>query len=209
MRVLIHGLRTAPLHPAVWGENTIDRTDSRNIVPMKRYYFRPSERDDFELEEIVVNFAFSKVKERGLKKSPSQYTPLLDIEFAGTYEREEGAEIPGVDRTNVARISASPFLPSGIFFRSRIRYLSLSPAAIPVLETGQDFSLRLHTSSQKTTVILGTNPFAEVAGNFRKGLVSLRTDWSPLSISSLEVRGSVLENGARKPIIQSGLTGMK
>jgi len=205
MKLLIHGLRTAPLHPFIWGVNIIDATDSRNIVPMKRYFFRDSESQDFQLEKFHMEFAFKKTKIKSMKNSPRLMTPLLDIEFGGVYRREDGAESPAVDTSYVLRISASPLFQSGIWFRSRTKYLLLAPAGTPRVPSGKLLRLDVKASKEKTSVYLDNSPFAELSGDFRKGLLNLRTDWRPLSASVLEVHGTHFDGNLRIPVNESGL----
>ncbi len=209
MRLLIHGLRTAPLHPAVWGANVIDATDSRNIIPMKRYYFRDSESEGFRLEQLTVNFTFEKTKVKSMKNSPCLMTPLLDIEFGGVYVREDGAERPSTDRSYVVRISASPLFPSGIWFRSRTKYILLAPGNKSRVPSGEPLRVGLKASPEKTAVFLGESLFAQLPGDFRKGLLSLRTDWRPLSASSLQVKGSLNNGRLHIPVDESGLVSME
>lgn len=205
MRLLIHGLRTAPLHPTIWGENVIDETDSRNIIPMKRYYFRDSESENFRLEQVTFDFTFEKTKVKSMKNSPCLMTPLLDIEFGGVYEREDAAERPSADRSYVVRISASPLFQSGIWFRSRTDYILLAPGRDVRVPTGEPLHLDMKVSGEKTSVFLGDSLFAEIPGDFRKGLLNLRTDWRPLSASLLQVKASLYDGRLHVPVNESGL----
>jgi len=204
-RVKIHGLRMAPLHPGVWGVRKIDRTENRQLIPIRPFFLRISEDPNFIAEKITLWFMFERAKKKHIVKLPERKAPVLDIGFSGEYEKG----LPGGralrDRGYTARLTGYPRLASGIYYRSHTKFKLQAKGSFPLLETGREYKMELRLMEQMTVVILDEKPFAAIEGRHKNGLISLTTSWLPITISHLEVKGIIRKKGKEIPVTQSGL----
>lgn len=206
MRIKIHGLRLAPLHPLVWGTLARERTDNRNLVPIKRFFLRDSTDPNFRLSELTVNFHFKPVDPRYMAQMPHQKDPVFEIGFGGRFSEKSISDPPIEDTANILRLSAFPRLRSGFFCRKHERYSELSQSSPALVEVKQSYQLKLKVNSNSASAFLNGELFSEIQGaELDHGLVSLQTSWHPVLVDSLSISGAVVRSGKRESISLSGL----
>ncbi len=205
-RMRIHGLRYVMLHPKVWGERVIERTENRQIVPMKPFVLRSSESDSYRLRTVNMNLAFRKFMGAIAAKRPHDTDGLLEIGLAGELKPGEPGKLPLVDRGYVVRLSSVPSMPSGLYYRSLSTYELLQKAAVAPLALGKRSKLRLSVDSEGVLVMLDDTKFISFKGkDIDKGLVSLRSGWYPTIIKNLEIIGEVSEAGNASTLVENGI----
>ncbi len=205
-----HGLRMAPLDPRHWAFRRIDQTDNRRLVPIRPFYLKESDDGNFRLEQVVIRFRFDPASQHQMLEAPSLHSPLLDLEFNGDFRMGLPGERPPEDSSYVFRLSFSPLYPSGFYYRSHLRSLRLDDAAYSIV-SGQIHELKLEVSEKEARVSIDGKRQGRIAGeNLSRGLFSLNVDWHPITIESLEVRGSKLgKDGARSAVRVSGLVSVE
>jgi len=205
MNIAIHGIRLAALHPAVWGVRRIDRTENRNIVPIRPFYLRASEDPSFELSRIELRLGFRKTRIGHMLKFREQKTAVLDIEFGGRYEKGPPGARDLRDSAYVARISATPLLASGFYYRSHESYVPLRTAAPERIETDKLYDVVLSLDQGGAVLLLDGREAARIEAAPARGLLSLEACWLPADVERLRVQGTVQRHGTRRAFEESGL----
>lgn len=209
MVIAIHGIRLAALHPLIWEVRRIDRTENRQIVPIRPFYFRASESPEFRLAEIDLRMSFKAAKKAHMLKFPEQKTAVLDIEFGGEYVKGLPGERDDRDSAYVARISASPQLASGIYYRSYDKFVLLVPIEPAQIESGRTYDVALKTDAGQMVLLLDGVEKARLKGEYRRGLISLNVCWHPLTLEQLLIKGGIMREGKSLPFEDSGLVRTK
>lgn len=205
----IHGLRSAPLHPQWWEVRQVDRTENHRLVPMRPFFLRASEDPGFELTSLEVVVRFPEAGAKQMQQYPEQKTAMLDVEFGGVFLKGAPGDRDRRDAAYVVRLTTSPLFESGIFYRSHQRYLALALLPPGALAAGADRRVLLRTQPTATTLLLDGTEVARMPGDHRRGLLSLCTDWHPLSLSELTVTGTLRQGSAQIPFVASGLVEMR
>jgi len=204
-QVMIHGLRNAPLDPTVWGARLVDRSENRQLIPMRPFFLRHSERADYQVESIEINFRFRQIGDGMMRRRPDTYSPILELGFAGLYEKGAPGELARTDNSYALRLTPSPLFESGIFYRSHSKYKKIAGLNQFEVKAGTDYQLELRFAPTSLKVALNEIQIIELDGDYRSGLLSLHTDWHPASISDLTIAGSIIEQSQRVVLIESGL----
>lgn len=208
-RLKIHGLRYAGLHPAIWGIRNFDKTDNRALVPIRPFYFRASERDDFQLKSISIRFKFDPVSQQSMSAAPHVHEPMLEINFAGKFQNGIKGEMPKLDRSYVLRFNAAPNFESGLFYASHSKRIKLKEADIPRLETNKWYDLNIYFEKNSLKCILDGKEVIKFSSEpsqiLNSGLLSLINSWHPLMIDSLQVKGKLKDEKEDIDINFSGL----
>ena len=180
----IHGLRFAPLDPRIWAPFRYDRTDNRTLIPIKRYVLRASEEPGFVLRSIEVRFRFRPSGRAAMEKRSHQHDPVFDISIGG---RMAGTSPPD-EQFSVVRLSAFPSIPSGVYRETARRFRLREGGALPLLETGRIYLVRIECVGELTTVLLDGHPVSSVREpGLCAGLLSLQTSWHPVLVESLRI----------------------
>jgi len=205
----IHGIRMAPLHPLIWAPLRVDRTDNRRLVPIRRFFLRESEIPGFELKQAAITFRFRPVAPRMMEKFPHEKDPVLEMTFGGRYRNPSLKIMPEEDSGCALRLSAFPGVNSGIFRYSLSSYTPLPGTALPLLETGRTYQLRILNDGGDLSIVLdGVKLASAPAGQCAAGLVSLRSSWHPVWLETLEIRGR-MQNPANPEKNLSGLVKIR
>lgn len=206
-KVLIHGIRMSPLHPAEWGQLRSERTMNRRLIPIRPLYLRASDKNEFHLSKISFRFRFAPVNKKQLRKMPHSSAPILDLGFGGRVELDSTGTVELVDNGYVLRLSGFPETPSGFLYRVRQQSRSLQAFASSTISTGEFHTVSLSIKGDTALVMLDSRKLGSITGgNYRLGLVSLLTDWHPIYMKELSIEGSELdENGVRQRRTYSGL----
>ena len=204
-RVMIHGLRMAPLDPTVWGIRVTERTENRRLVPMRPFVLRESMAPRFFLGELKVRFKFVRATLKDMQRKFHSKDPLFDIAFGGEFEGKPGDV--SRDRGYFLRLTAIPELESGFFYQSKGKVepiLKLDPSH---LDTAREYELILRGERDRVTAALDGKDLLALKGQeLNKGIVSLMTGWNPIKVSELSVKGYVLnDDGSKKEVVASGL----
>jgi len=207
-QVMIHGLRNAPLDPKVWGVRLVDRSENRQLVPMRPFFLRASEKPDFLVDKISLSFRFESVGRGRMRREPSLHTPMLEIGFSGNYQKGAPGEKAVQDASYAVRLTPSPLFESGVYYRSFSKYVLVQNFNELSLNTGKEHQVEIIFSPGEMTLMLDGSELAKLSGeDYREGLISLHTDWHPLKISEINIKGSLRQNGKVTEIIESGLLG--
>jgi len=206
-QVMIHGLRNAPLDPTVWGARLVDRSENRQLIPMRPFFLRHSEKGDYQVESIAMNFRFRQIGDGMMRRRPDTYTPILELGFAGLYQKGAPGELAIIDSSYALRLTPSPLFESGMFFRSHSKYQKVAELNYLEIKAATDYQLELHFTPTTLKVLLNETQIAELAGDYRSGLLSLQTDWHPAVITDLIISGSITEEDQRVALVESGLRG--
>ncbi len=203
-RILIHGIRNVALHPEVWGVRHKDRTINRALIPMRPFFLRDSEKNYFRLREIFIKLKFKKTSDYNARVAPERYTGLLDIGFNQEFNKGEPGNVPDRDEGYVFRVSASPALKPGFYYRVRQKYLKLSEKiGKGIFLTNKVFSIKLIVKKNEAKFYKNEKLLESITGtNLDKGLVSINTDWLPAYIEELKVKGYNVKN--KKELEYSG-----
>lgn len=213
-RVRIHGLRLAPLHPAVWGIRRSEKTENRRLVPIRPFYLRASEDKDFVVESINLLFSFKKVAKEAASRNYHDKDSVFDVGFSGRYR--EGLPLAGPleDTSYVLRLTAFDDFISGLYFRSQTKHVLVKEAAVKSLETNLSYSLSLSFQPETVTAVLNGQPFMQFRQeSVNKGLIYLITSWNAINLDQLEVKGYFVHNPLEQvsykglvPVSESGET---
>jgi len=205
-QVMIHGLRNAPLDPKIWGVRLVDRSENRQLVPMRPLFFRASENPGFLVDKISLTFRFEPVGRGRMRREPSLHTPLLEIGFGGDYKKGAPGEKAVHDTSYAVRLTPSPLFDSGIYYRSFSKYVPVQSIDEMIVRTGKEHRIELIFSSDGMTLILDGEEMAMLSGgDYRRGLISLHTDWHPLKMSELNIEGFLTQDGKANELFESGL----
>lgn len=205
-QIAIHGIRLAPLDPKVWGILKRDRTDNRQLVPMRPLILRSSEDPNFRIRSIEIDFQFRAVTDSYMRRVPHMKDSILDISFAGEYIPQKSNELGGTDRTSLLRLSAFPDILNGIYYRERSLLALLKSFEPATLKTAEQYSISLLFSSNSVNVKLNGEEVATLnQADIDHGLIALTTGWNPLNISKLLLRGVIQNKGKLQTIEESGL----
>ena len=189
-RIRIHGLRLSPLHPEIWGALKRERTENRQLVPIKRYFLRDSESADFKLNEIKVKFKFKAEGARYMAKMPHQKDPVFEIGFGGVFREHALVELPDEDLATVLRLSAFQPLGSGFYERRIERMTEVAPATPKLLAVGTSYEVRLICGARGVQVWLDGQPISQITrADACRGLVHLQTSWHPVYVEDLQIIG--------------------
>ncbi|MCO6430300.1 MAG: hypothetical protein J5J00_05515 [Deltaproteobacteria bacterium] len=204
-RIMIHGLRMAPLHPEHWGIRRTERTENRRLVPMRPFVLRQSTDPHFFFEEISFRAKFVNVNERQMLKHPHAKDPVFDIFFGSEYEQSKGQIV--TDRGYLLRLTAFPGFKSGIYYQSlgKLEPIQLLPQAL--LSTREEYHVAIYGRSDTVSVHINGSEAATVKRNsINKGIVALMTGWHPVGLSDLKVLGRILrDDGQMQTVNVSGL----
>jgi len=205
-QVMIHGLRNAPLDPKVWGVRLVDRSENRQLVPMRPFFLRASEKPGFLVNKIALSFRFESVGRGRMRREPSLHTPMLEIGFGGNYQKGAPGEKAVEDTSYAVRLTPSPLFESGVFYRSFSKYVLVQSFNELTLSTGKEHKIEMIFSPGEMTLIFDGIELARLSGeDYREGLISLHTDWHPLKISEINIKSSLTQNGKVTELIESGL----
>lgn len=206
-RIKIFGLRMVPLDPTIWALRKVDRTDNRRLVPIRPFYLRQSEKQNFLLEQVDINFSFSKVTAKEAMRVPFRKDALLEIEFAGRYRESLPYQDPKEDSAYGVRLSAFPNMPSGFYFRSYNNVKVIEEFMPNQIESGKQLDFSLKLDHNRVIAILSGIQLGEIKGrDLRRGLVSLETGWHPVSMNKLSLNvKSISSNGEVLEHVLSGL----
>lgn len=201
--VQTYGLRLVPLHPMVWGIRINELTNSKSLIPMRTYFLRSSESAGYHLESVVLSMKFAGAKKGQMLSAPFTHTPVMEIGFGGRYLPRVAGGRPKADSQYYLRISAHPKLPSGLFYRSFSRSVQLSDVSGYKIKPGKSYKVRLVTQDGRVQAWLNEELFASftLESFHSSGLVSLVTDWHPVSITELTINGKLND----LPLEDSGL----
>jgi|GEM_PF-1525030 len=195
-RIMIHGLRDAPLDPRVWGIRVVDRSENRQLVPMRPFFLRASEQADFQLDKVLIDFKFRRVGKGMMHRRPDTYTPMIDIGFSGVYKKGAPGERALKDSSYLVRLSGSPLFDSGLFYSSHGKLAPIIVEEQLNLEAGDNYRVELLFDKNQLRLLLNNQELLVHSGkDFRTGLVSLTTDWHPAKIEKLHLTGSLSSTG--------------
>ncbi len=188
-RMRIHGLRNAALHPDVWAVRRRDKTDNRALIPIRTFYLKESENPEFKANKIVIKFRFDNTSEEKMLTQPHLHDPVLDVSFGGEYIPAIKGNIPERDRSYVLRLTAFPFLQSGIYYRSQLKYKKLT--SIDRVNVGEVYKLTIQFSDSEAIVKLNDKEISRFKDkNINSGLVGLASGWHTTQIRELRVAGN-------------------
>ena len=205
-KVRLHGLRGAPLHPKFWQAALADRTHSRQIVPIRSFYFVPSLEPGFNVNKALFKMRFKKRSAVEMAGSPQTYDPVFEVRFAGEVVEGVSGERPLIDRTYFLRFSAFSELDSGLFFRSRLKSVKIADARAPHLEVGKEYRIEIIFRENVVRVQINNEPWVLGHGqNLSSGLFALIASWHPIIISQIQIKGETLDGGQRLAFSESGL----
>ena len=212
-RIHMHGLRKAALHQGVWAARKTDRTEGRRVVPIKHFFLRSSERKDYFLENISLNFEFNKVKKKAVLSNPEKTASVFEIEFGGEFVKGPPGEMAKIDRGYVIRLSAFASLDSGIFYRSHQKYLLLQSFEPRLLNTGKNYKVDAKFLKNKVSLYINdslasTFTVSDSEKSLNHGLLSMITGWNPLRLKKLEISGIIKDGNKETPVIESGLAAL-
>jgi len=195
----LHGVRNAPLDPRVWGARREHRTDSHRMVPIKPFYLRSSERPDYRLDRIVMEFQFRPATPAEILASPHEKDAVVDVGFAGEIIPQPGGKEPLRERGYVLRLSGYPYLKSGLYYRSRFRHRLLNELKVLELKSRARHTLECFFTDDGAAFRLDGKQFAELKGELvNRGLISLVSSWHPVDILRLQIDGHSAENPAQR-----------
>lgn len=204
-RTRIYGLRNAPLHPHIWGIRKTDQTFNVQMIPIRPFFLRASENESYRANKISMEFTFRPVREKHMLQFFHSKTPVLEIGFGGQYKKGYPKQPPAIDRSYSLRLSASPRLPSGVYFKSQGRYELLSENLDRIIP-GEKYQLEIVFSSNSASFILNGKSIAQLeATNINRGLISIVDDWHPMNINNLEIKGQEKMDGLLVNRTDSGL----
>jgi len=189
-RIRIHGVRLAPLHPAIWGGLRREKTDNRRLVPIKRFFLRASADPDFILSEARIRFAFRPANPRYMAKMPHQKDPVFEIGFGGRFDEARLIDPPLVDRFYALRLSAFERVRSGLFIRDQEEFEPRELTMPPRLEVGRPYTVLLQRDSSGVRIFLDGDEIARLADkDAARGLIYLQTSWHPINLTELTITG--------------------
>ena len=183
-KIRIFGLRMAALDPKIWGILVSDRTDNRQLVPMRPYYLRASEDKSFRIEEISFKFKFQFANPGSLERSAHVKESILEIGFSEIISNVSS-------KGKALRLSAFPAVKTGLYERSESTYKSVELAKENLL-TGTDYKIHLQFKDNRLDVSLNDLPYLRLeSSGLKEGMISLRSGWNPASIHDLQIKGRV------------------
>ena len=200
----IHGLRFVPLDPRVWAPLKHDRTDNRTLIPIKRYMLRASEAPGFELQELHVRFLFKPTSFVAMERRPHQHDPIFDVGIGGAVTTETSTTVPK-EHFHIVRLSAFPGIRSGIYNEVERRFVLREGGALPQLDTGRSYTVRITCAAGTAKVSIDGEPRAALQEQgLCRGLLSVQTSWHPLYIDTLRI--VAIDGSTREPVeVSSGL----
>ncbi|MEZ4754978.1 MAG: hypothetical protein R3A13_11850 [Bdellovibrionota bacterium] len=191
-KVRRHGLRYAPLDPLVWSTLRADKTQNRTLVPIRAYYLRVSEDENFKLKSIEANFSFKPVTKRHMLKMRHQKDPVFEIGLGGIFIPEPFNHEGKTSHGYTFRLSAFPPVASGVYFRSGNQFKLIQEAVPRNIEAGLDYQVLITASSESVVLELNAKRFLEISDqDLRTGLISLQTSWHPIRLSKLKITGDL------------------
>lgn len=204
-RIKVNGIRNAVLRSDVWGTLKTERTENNQLVPIKRFFLRISEDSNFQLSRLSIVFTFPKSGAKSLRQL-SRHDPMFEVGFNGEFLADKTSG-PGKDTGYAARLSASPYLKSGLFYHTGSNYFSVNSVDLPQFEMGMSHTVELTFNEGQVTTFIDQKNF----GSYRKkgidkGLIHLISGWHPVIIQRLNIEG-VFKNslGNKEAVSYSGL----
>lgn len=204
-QIFIHGLRMTPLNPAHWAFRRFDKTLTRDLVPIRPYYLKQSaENTNYKLREISLDVKFRDVEEALMLTNPQASLPLLKIGLAGKLKVGVSGHYHKQDEEYFVRLTPHPTIKSGLFYRKHEKVISLEEFEQNIVQTKDAHRLRITVDDNGIKVSLDSkNHLSYQAKNLSQGLVSLTSDWEPIELTTLEVKGIDVSSGDE--IITTGL----
>lgn len=191
-KIKMNGLRFSALDPVVWGHLKVDTTENKNLVSIRPFYLRDSEKRGFKLTKARLRFAYKYRAHRQISLQPQTNASMLDIEIGGKYIPSVPPAPPAHDTAYVLRLSALPGIRSGLFFRNGINYSLVKRGKKKNIKTGKDYTLDLHIAGEEFTATLnGREILSYFKEKFGYGLFSLQSGWNPIYLSELQLKGTV------------------
>lgn len=208
-RLSLFGLRFAALDPRIWGLRPIDITESKILVPIRPFFLRASEDDSFRVREIEIDFQFKKVNPERMERYPRENDPLLEIGFGAQYTTPAAGETAATDEGYAIRLSAFPGIASGFLRRERTRYSSLSECSIGILQSGRPYHVLIQFFAHEAVLAVDGERCAALQGDFRTGLISAETSWSPVIFSRFEIKATRKLANRPEALSLTGLLSVK